>query len=151
MMNKLCIFSDAGGKSAAIRRQLGGIFDLTFLDVENVRAADSQLPVLLDIDLSDGPHLLELKKWLSLKPKDGKVVCVTDKASHAQAIQALALGATNIVHRPLDAKTLVQKLLGDFDPPAADHVENSIKESPGVSAGFDALQEIFLRGGGGKP
>src|SRR5471032_1504648 len=114
MMNKLCIFSDAAAKSETIRRQLGGIFDLTFLDIDNIHATESQPRVLFDIDLRDGPHLLELKKWLNCKSKDCKVVFITDKASHVQAIQARAIGATDIVHRPFDAGTLVQKFLGDF-------------------------------------
>src|SRR6266705_1480347 len=122
MMNKLCIFSDAAAKSEAIRRQLDGIFDLTFLDIDHIHATESQPCVLFDINLRDGQHLLELKEWLNRKPKDGKVVFITDKASHAQDIQARALGATNIVHRPFDAGTLVQKLLGDFDAPPTDHL-----------------------------
>src|SRR5438045_9036300 len=82
MINKLCMFSDAAAKRAAIRRQLGGIFDLTFLDIDNIHATELQPRVLFDIDLRDGPHLLELKKWISRKSKTCKVVFITDKASH---------------------------------------------------------------------
>jgi len=150
-MNKLCIFSDAAAKNEAIRRQLDGIFDLMFLDIDNIHAAEPQPRVLFDINLRDGPHLIELKKWLSRKPKDGKIVFVTDKASHAQAIQAQALGATNIVHRPFDAGTLVRKLLGDSDKPPTDRSENSSKESPGVGAGLNALHNIFSTACVGTP
>src|SRR5258707_6910794 len=83
-MNKLCIFSDTAAKSEAIRRKLGGVFDLTFLDIDNIHTMESQPRVLFDINLRDAPHLLELKTWLSRKPKDGKVVFITDKASHVQ-------------------------------------------------------------------
>ena len=79
MMNKLCIFSDAAAKSAALRRKLDGIFDLTFLDIDNIHATESQPRVLFDIDLRDGPHLLELKEWLNRRPKDGKVVFITTR------------------------------------------------------------------------
>jgi putative nucleotidyltransferase with HDIG domain len=151
MMNKLCIFSDAAGTKEAIRRQLDGIFDLTFLDIEHIHSTEAQPRVLFDINLRDGQHLLELREWINRKPKDGKVVFITDKASHAQAIQARALGATNIVHRPLDAGTLVQQLLGDFDAPTTDHLQNPIKESPGVRAGLDALHNIFSTACLGKP
>jgi HD-GYP domain-containing protein (c-di-GMP phosphodiesterase class II) len=107
--------------------------------------------VLFDINLRDGQHLLELKEWLNRKPKDGKVVFITDKASHAQDIQARALGATHIVHRPFDVGTLVQKLLGDFDAPPTDYLENPIKESHGVRAGLDALHNIFSTACLGRP
>jgi putative nucleotidyltransferase with HDIG domain len=151
MMNKLCVFSDAAAKSATIRRQLGGIFDLTFLDIDNIHATESQPRVLFDIDLRDGPHLLELKKWITRKSKTCKVVFVTDKASHVEAIQARAIGATDIVHRPFDAWTLVQKFLGDFDARSTDHLENPINDSPGVKAGLDALHGIFSTAGAGTP
>jgi putative nucleotidyltransferase with HDIG domain len=150
-MNELCIFSDAAAKRAAIRRQLSGIFDLTFLDIDNIHATESQPRVLFDIDLRDGPHLLELKKWIN-RNKTCKVVFITDKASHVQAIQARAIGATDIVHRPFDAWTLVQKFSDDFNATrATGHLENSIKESPGVRAGLDALHSIFSTAGVGTP
>src|SRR4029077_7900830 len=111
-MNKLCIFSDTAVKTEALRRKLGGVFDLTFLDIDKIHATESQPRLLFDINLRDAPHLLELKTWLSRQPKDGKVVFITDTAPHVQAIQAQALGATDIVHRPFDAGTLIQTLLG---------------------------------------
>lgn len=143
MMQKLCIFSDAAANREAIRRQLGGIFELTFLDLDHIHAAESQPCLLFDINLRDGPHLLQLKEWLNRKPKDCKIVFVTDKASHVQAIQALALDATDIVHRPFDAKELVKKLLGDFDALSSDDPENPLRESPGVGPALDALHSIF--------
>src|SRR5216117_2124547 len=130
-MNKLCIFSDAAVKRQAIRQQLGGVFELTFLDLDHIHAAEPQPCLLFDINLRDGAHLLKLKGWLDRKPKDGKVVFVTDKVSHAQAIQAYALGATDIVHRPFDAKALLKKLSGDFDALSSDAPQVPIEDSPG--------------------
>jgi putative nucleotidyltransferase with HDIG domain len=151
-MNKLCIFSDAAVKRQAIRQQLGGTFELTFLDLDHIHAAEPQPYLLFDINLRDGAHLPKLKEWLDRKPKDGKVVFVTDKASHAQAIQAHALGATDIVDRPFDAKALIKKLSGDFDaPPSSDAPQDPIEDLPGVGAALDALHNIFSSGCGGAP
>jgi len=156
-MNKLCIFSDTVVKTEALRRKLGGVFDLTFLDIDNIHTTESQPRLLFDINLRDAPHLLELKTWLSRQPKDGKVVFITDKASRVQAIQAQALGATDIVYRPFDTGTLVQTLLDDVDARPADptgptdHLENPIKGSPGVKAGLDALHNIFSTACVGMP
>ena len=112
-------------------------------------------PVCCSTSISEtAPHLLELKTWLSRKPKDGKVVFITDKASHVQAIQAQALGATDIVHRPLDAGTPIQKLLGGSDAPAndrTDELEIGIRNLPGVTAGLDALHNIFSTACVGMP
>jgi putative nucleotidyltransferase with HDIG domain len=143
MISNLSIFTDAAPKREAIRRQLADIFELTFLDFDQIHAAASQPYLLFDINFRECPRLLELKEWLNRKPKDGKLVFVTDKGSHVQAIQARALGATDIVHRPLDANALAKKLLGGFDEIPRDGLESPIKECPGVGAALDALHNIF--------
>ena len=142
-MNKLSIFTDTVQKREAIRRQLSGIFELTFLDLDHIYAAQLQPSLLFDINLRDNQRLPEIKEWLDRKSKDGKAVFVTDKTSHIQAIQAKALGATDIVHRPLDGNTLAHKLLGDCGAISSDDPENEIKKSPGVVAALDALHDIF--------
>jgi putative nucleotidyltransferase with HDIG domain len=148
-MNKLCIFSDAAEKAEALRRQFGGIFELTFLDLDHVHAAEPRSCLLFDIDLRDSQRLPKLRDSLSRRPKDSKVVFVTDKASHVQVIQARALGATGIVHRPYDAKVLVKKLLGEFESLSSVDPESPIKQAPGVGAALDALHDIFLSAGCG--
>jgi len=151
MIDNLSIFTDAAPKREAIRRQLASAFALTFFDLDHIHSAESQPHLLFDINFAKCPRLLELKEWLNRKPKGGKVVFVTDKASHAQAIQARALGATDIVHRPLDANALVKKLLGDFDRVSSDDPKNRIKENLGVGAGIDALHNIFASACLGAP
>jgi putative nucleotidyltransferase with HDIG domain len=143
-MNKLCIFSDGADKAETLRRQFGGIFELMFLDLDHVHAAEPQSCLLFDIDLRDSQRLPKLRESLSRRPKDSKVVFVTDKASHVQVIQARALGATGIVHRPYDAKVLVKKLLGEFETLSNVDPESPIKQAPGVGAALDALHEVFL-------
>jgi putative nucleotidyltransferase with HDIG domain len=150
MMNKLSIFTDTVLKREAIRRQLSGIFELTFLDLDHIHAAQLQPSLLFDIDLRDNQRLPEIKEWLGRKSKDGKAVFVTDKTSHIQAIQAKALGATGIVHRPLDGNTLAHKLLGG-GAISSDDPENEIKRSPGVVAALDALHDIFSSACFGTP
>jgi len=151
MINNLAIFTDTAPKWEALRWRLAGFFELTFLDLDHIHAAEPQLYLLFDIDFRDCRRLLELKEWLNRKPKNSKVVFATDKASHAQAIQARALGATDIVHRPLDANALVRKLLTDFGAISSDDPENPIKECLGVGAGLDALHNIFASACLGEP
>ena len=142
-MSKLAILTDTAPKQEVIRRQLGGIFELTFVDLDRIQAADFRPNLLLDINLRDNPRLPDVKAWLSRRPKDGKAIFVTDKASHIEAIQAHALGATGIVHRPLDGYALAHKLSDDLDAIPSDDPENEIKKNPGVVAALDALHDIF--------
>lgn len=149
-MNQLGIFTDSAAKRETIRAQLGGLFDLRFFELGNVHDVEPQPFLMFDVSLR-GQHLLELKEWLKRRPKDGRVIFVTDKSSHVQSIQAQALGATDVVHRPLDGKAVIRKLLGDFDSLAEDDPSDPIRESPGVSVALDALQSIFSSACLGEP
>ncbi|HUI95605.1 MAG TPA: HD domain-containing phosphohydrolase [Xanthobacteraceae bacterium] len=142
-MQDLWIVSDSPTRAAAIRRQLDGIFALHV--VELGRMADTEPPPLLlcDVDFTNGSQVASLKTWLRRKPKDGKVVFAVDKASHLQAIQAKALGAVGVLHRPLDRKALVKTLLGDLAALSDDNPGDPIKTSPGVGQAFDALRTVF--------
>lgn len=143
MFKKLSVCTDTPQKRDAIRRRIGDVFELSFLDLDEIHAAPLQPQLLFDVDFSDSPRLLNLKQWLNRKPKDGKVVFVTDKASHIQAIQAKALGATDVVHHPLNAGVLMKKLLASRDAILRDGLLDPIKGSPGVGAALDALHGIF--------
>ena len=143
MINKLSVFTDAKQKQDVIRRRIGGIFELTFLDLDDIRAAPLQPLMLFDVNFSDSARLPELKERLNGRPRGGKAIFVTDKGSHIQAIQAKALGATDVVHRPLNASVLMKKFLGSFDAILRDGLQDPIKDTPGVGAALDALHSIF--------
>jgi putative nucleotidyltransferase with HDIG domain len=140
MINRLSVFTDATQKREAIRRQVGAFFDLVFLDLNQFQSAELQPHLLCDIDFKNSERLLQLKECLKRRPKGSKVVFVTDKACRIQAVQAQALGATEMVHPPLDANVLARKLAGGFDPILSNH---PIKEYPGVGPALDALHHIF--------
>jgi DNA-binding response OmpR family regulator len=65
---------------------------------------------VFDINLNDAEHILKLRDKLKARSKDSKIIFVTDKASRLQETQAFAIGATDIIHRPVDARTLLTKL-----------------------------------------
>ena len=137
---RLSVFTDAGQKRDAIRRRLDGLFELEFLEFDEVEGVTLQPHLLFDIDFKEGPRLLQLKEYLKRRPKGGKVIFVTDKSSRAQAIQAHALGATGIVHRPLEVDALVARL---SDGLIAILKDDPIGKSAGVGPALDALHHIF--------
>ena len=89
------------------------------------------------------PHLLELKEWLKRKPKAGKVIFVIDKASRTEEIQANALGATDVIHRPINGRALLTLLWGDFNSLGLDTSHSPIRSIPAVGPAFDALENVF--------
>ncbi len=140
MTNRLSVITDAPPKRDAIRRELGASFDLTFLGLDDVRGVLREPCLLFDIDFSNNRRLLDLKDCLKRKPKETRTIFVTDRASRAQTIQAQALGASDVVHHPLDAKTLAGKVSGGFDPALGD---DPLKDYVGVGPALEALHGIF--------
>jgi DNA-binding response OmpR family regulator len=112
-MQKLCVVSDTPGKAATIRRQLDGIFDLQFLDFDRIDGVEPPRYLLVDIDFGISRRAVQVKQWLERKPKRGKVIFVVDRTSHLQLIQATALGATGILHRPVERDALIERVLGE--------------------------------------
>ena len=137
---RISVVTDAAQKRDAIRRWLDGYFELEFLQLDEVEGVTLQPHLLLDIDFKDSPRLLELKEYLKRKPKGGKVVFVTDKGSRIQVVQAQALGATDIVHRPLEPNVLATRLSDDFVSISND---DPIRMVAGVGPALDALHHIF--------
>jgi len=66
-------------------------------------------------------------------------------------MQANALGATDLLPRPLGGKPLLTKVLGDIEALAGDQPEFTMKASYGASAGLTALQNVFAAASMGAP
>src|SRR5437588_11185348 len=105
-MPRLCVVTDTPSKSAAIRRQVDGIFDLHCLAFDQIGTTEPPGDLLFDIDFRKGDRAAEVKAWLRRKPTDAKVILAIDKTSHLNSIQATALGATGILHRQYDRQAL---------------------------------------------
>ena len=89
------------------------------------------------------PRLLDLKEWMKSKPKGGKVIFATQPGSRVETTQAYALGATDVVTSPIDAKELLKKIWSDFAVLGGDSSEFSAQGHQGAAAAHDGLQAIF--------
>ena len=109
-MNQVAYFGNLCGNRDRLRHQLASLFEIEFKPLES--SLDSQLGQysVFDFDLNDPTHLLQLKDKLKSRPKDAKVIFVTEKASRLQETRALAIGATDVIHRPVDARALISKI-----------------------------------------
>jgi putative nucleotidyltransferase with HDIG domain len=140
-VNELWVYSAAPDSADELRDQLAGIFKVQHFD--SVRDRKPAQYTLVDVSLRDTSHLFDLKEWLKQKPKGGKAIFVTDKASRIEDTRAYAIGATDLIHRPIDARLLLAKLWGDFDALSGDASEISAQEAPGVKAAVGTLRSIF--------
>src|ERR1700752_4594658 len=144
-MDKLSLIFASPSDTQAIRRQMAGIFDALVLPVDRMQGAQPPgLYTFISINFSDLTQISNVKDWLRKKPKAAKVVFITRKSSRLEALQAYALGATGLVHHPLDGKSLLRKLYGNFELLAVPASEFSTENAPGVAAAFGALQDVFF-------
>jgi len=142
-MNSLSIFADNRIAAANIRAQLTNIFKLQFHSLERLQDILPEQYLVFDIDMHDGHHFHELKEWLRRKPKNGKVIFAIDKSSRTEITQANALGATDVIQRPIDGGDLLKILWGDFSSLALDTGRPPLSSVPVIGPAFNALENVF--------
>lgn len=142
-MHRLTLILDAAAGVDAIRRDLGHIFEVRVAPLTLLQdTAPGQFQVF-DVNLNDGARLDEIKRWLKRRPKGSKVVFVIDKTSRAERIQAYALGATDIVHRPVTGRALLKLLLGDFNSLSLDTSVPPLRYFPATGPVLSAMENAF--------
>lgn len=142
-MHQISVIGDARARPDELGRQLAGLFEIEFTLLHTALSIAPQKHTLIDIDLHDDPQLVPLKDWLKRKPKNAKVIFITDKASRLQDTRAYALGATAVVHRPIDGQMLLTKLRDEAATLASVAAAPAGAQSPGVAAAVETLQSIF--------
>jgi putative nucleotidyltransferase with HDIG domain len=150
-MDQLSIVSDSAEGATDISRQLAGIFATESFFPDRLPKAQPSKYTVVDIDLKDSARLSKLRRWLERRPKGGKVIFAVARGVRREAVQAFAVGATDVVDRPVAGKALLLTLFGDigslFDDPSLPSRENS----EGVLQGGGALRSIFLSAVSGTP
>lgn len=150
-MNSLSIFTDDRIAAAKIRAQLANVFKLQFHSLEHLQDILQEQYLVFDIDMHDARHFFELKEWLRRKPKNGKVIFAVDKSSRPEIAQAHALGATDVIQRPIDGGDLLKILWGDFSSLALDTGRPPLRSVPVIGPAFDALENVFSSACLGRP
>jgi putative nucleotidyltransferase with HDIG domain len=150
-MHHVTLICDSRANPRVLRRELAGILDVDFEPLEQALHSDPGASTVFDIDLANESPLSDVKEWLSRKPANAKVIFLTDKTSHLQHARAYALGATDVVYRPIDGRELLRKLWDDVASLSADPANAAIGKSPAVSAAVNTLQSIFSSACGGGP
>ena len=149
-MSRLSIISDTLLRARHLGGELAGVFDTQYLSLDSFSDAEPTEFTIGDVNL-DCAHISDLKVWLKRRPRNGKVIFLVDKGSHHQAVQANAIGATEVLPRPIKGKTLLKKLLGDIESLASGPSGIPPGSSEGIVAGIDALQGIFASASLGAP
>jgi putative nucleotidyltransferase with HDIG domain len=142
-MNRLSFVGDSAFDAERLRRQLAGIVDVRFVQLGQIRDVKPDQFTIVSTNLQDPSTLLHIKEWMKSKPKGGKVIFVTRADSRMETTQAFALGATDVVNPPIDARNLLKTLWSDFTVLAGDASEFGAQGLGGAAAAQDGLQSIF--------
>jgi len=143
-MHRLAVVFDCNSRLASLKAHLTGFFELDPIPLHELAEKAFDTHTLIDIDLADPAHVLQVKKWLRKKPKNSRAVFSAQIGIRHELVQARAIGATDIVDRPVNGALLFRTLSGGL---AAIAVDNSISKEdlrPGLSKCIDALQDLFF-------
>jgi putative nucleotidyltransferase with HDIG domain len=140
---QIALIAESPAGHDGLRDQLDGLIDIAYQPLEEALRSAPAATALIDIDLAKGSHLQQVKTWLAAKPAQAKAIFAVDKASHLQHARAFALGATDILARPLTADEILKLLLGDVASLSADPDNMAIKNAPAVATAVDTLQNVF--------
>ena len=142
-MHSLAVYTNRPRDAEKFCRQLEKVFDSRCNGLRDLASEKPDLYTVIDTNLTDDSYLPDLKAWMAKKPKDGKVIFVVDRGSRIEEARAFALGASDIVHRPVNGRELLAKIWGEFTALAGSKDEFGSDESRGVVAAFDALRKAF--------
>ena len=151
-MHRISFITDLGARQEDFRQQFSDVLDIEFRPLKSILDELPKQNSVFDIELSDTEELRTLKEWIGRKPKNGKVIFITDRASRIQGARAYAIGATAVLHRPVDRRTLLTSLRGaassaddDADGAAADAAEGATPQHPpSVAAATESLNSMFV-------
>jgi putative nucleotidyltransferase with HDIG domain len=150
-MTRLCVISDSPADADSLRRQLADVFDVHLVDFQQIAGTKPDVYTLVDVDLKNTSYLLALKEWMKSKPKAAKAIFLAEKNSRIEAVRAQAIGATDVLHRPADAKALLRTLWSDFTTLSARPSGLPVGTAQGIVAANDGLQSIFSSALLGEP
>lgn len=142
-MNEIALCSERGRNSQDLLGPLEPDFQVRSFDFDRLHEHRPALYNVFDIKLKDAARLLTLKDWLANKPKGGKALFLIERGSHLEIIRANAVGASEVLHRPVDRQQLMAGLFGELGALHRVGANGAFDRSTGVGAAVDALQCVF--------
>lgn len=140
-MDRLCVIADSESSTPALHAKLLTHFEPCLFTLDCLPDAPPADYTLVDIDLRKSA-CSELRNWLKRRPREARVIFCVRRDSHAEAVQAHAIGATGLIARPYTAEGLRAKFEeGHSLTFIADGFD--AEGLTGIGIGTETLQEIF--------
>jgi putative nucleotidyltransferase with HDIG domain len=142
-MHRLTVISASVEEARELKLRLTPYFDSEGFPVDDLPDAAPGEFTVVDVNLIDPVQISNLKGWLKRRPTDGRIIFGVNRGSHVETVRAYAIGATDLLPRPIDGSVLWSKLMGETSAIAAHSAGSASKACAGVVAGENALQNIF--------
>jgi putative nucleotidyltransferase with HDIG domain len=142
-MDRISVISDSVESFRDISSQMAGIFETQFFHFPRLPYARPEEFTVVDINFEKISDVANLRLWLQHRPENGRVIFAFESGDHYQEVQAYAIGATDLIPRPIDRDVLITQLLGDIE--FLDQNPSSFQTGKvnGISAGVEALKSVF--------
>jgi putative nucleotidyltransferase with HDIG domain len=142
-MTSVAIITESAEIARPLAERLAGIFSIQLLERHGFSSATPGHCVVVDIDLRNHSQLPELRLWLQQRPKDAKVIFAVPHGDRLQEVQAVSLGATDLVPRPLRHRDLLSKLGPETNSLVGGRSILESEHAQAVSEAIGALQNVF--------
>jgi putative nucleotidyltransferase with HDIG domain len=142
-MKRLAVIADTADHARELELRLAGHFDAECHPLPALAGAEPCERTLVDVDLKDAAQVANLKTWLKRRPEHGQVIFAVNRGSRHEAIQAYAIGATDVVPRPVDGKLLRQKFRVQPGCAAMNDDARPNQRHNDVSPCVSSLQNVF--------
>jgi putative nucleotidyltransferase with HDIG domain len=145
LMKRVAVITDSAERAARLKARLNGFLEAEFFQLDE---PPDTLPraTLVDINLRDPGQTSQLKLWSQRRPASEELVVAVDRDCHRDAIQAYAMGATDLMPRPIDGRLLSWKLSREVGAIVRAGADFAAGASTAISAGTHALQHVFAAG-----
>ncbi len=140
-MSNVSIISDTLESAELIGRKLKKFFVPLCFDRHGMPSTKPDQHTVVDIDLGDVSGLSDVRRWLKRRPVKGKVIFAVERGVRHQEVQAYAMGATELISRPIDRDLLLARLLEDDKPSSVETAIPPVED--GIASGIDVLQAMF--------
>lgn len=142
-MNRLIFVGDSESEASRLRRQVAGILEVEWAPFAGLEKTEPGPLVLVAGDLRSSSSLLSLKGWLRSRPAKGKVIFAVRPDSHLEATQAFAIGATEVLPRPIEVKALLKSALSEIAALKEEGPKFAELGFVGVAAAQGGLEAVF--------
>jgi putative nucleotidyltransferase with HDIG domain len=152
---RFLLASDRSDRSGELAQILGNVGDVGIVSTSDIpeEPAEKISGIVVDIDLRSAESVQRVRRKLTGKSYQSvpRLFVLAD-ALHHGSMQAWALGATDTIERPFDARAILQRVRAAFpDTQDYDQTESGRALNKGVAAAHLVMIKIFNRLPAGTP